>query len=34
MGASWLEVGVTHHPGHSIIFVGCGDCDCYGYLTL
>ena len=25
MGGSWLEVCVTHHPGHAIIFVGCGD---------
>ena len=25
MGGSWLEVCVTHHPGHTIIFVGCGD---------
>ena len=26
MGGSWLEVCVTHRPGHAIIFVGCGDC--------
>ena len=25
MGGSWLEVCVTHHPGHAIIIVGCGD---------
>ena len=25
MGGSWLEVCVTGHPGHAIIFVGCGD---------
>ena len=25
MGGSWLEVYVTHHPGHAIIFVVCGD---------
>ena len=25
MSGSWLEVCVTHHPGHAIIFVGCSD---------
>ena len=25
-GSLWLEVCVTHHPGHAITFVGCGDC--------
>ena len=25
MRGSWLEVYVTHHPGHTIIFLGCGD---------
>ena len=26
MGAAWLVVYVTHHPGLATIFVGCGDC--------
>ena len=25
MRISWLEVYVTHHPGHAIIFEGSGD---------
>ena len=25
MGGSCPEVCVAHHPGHAIIFVGCGD---------
>ena len=25
MGGSWLEVYVTHYPGHAIIFVGCSN---------
>ena len=23
MGGSWLEIHVTHHPGHAITFVSC-----------
>ena len=31
MGGSWLEVCVTHCPGHAIIFVDC--CDCPEFLN-
>ena len=29
MGGSWLEICVTHRPGHTIIFVSC---DCPEFL--